>query len=1368
MKANTLSRKTNQIIILLLMFPILAFGQMQSFVSKVVDDKTGEAVSFVQVFITPERTTLGNEEGQFCIQAEATDTLRISCIGYETVRIPAEELKDVVRLSPIATQMREITVRTSESILDKTAKRFKDMYKKKKKVSSRFFCRTSEEVMGTHELMEAFIEAKSAAYLRDLDILGGRRMKLDDYTDTKATLNNVNLHHMLELGPMLKDATFWTEIDAPLDGKNYKRYYNTTLEQYTDNNEKTIYIIHLRRKRLLGDRRVFEGALYVDAETYDIVRYKGNTPTMQIFVRSREMMDVVNVAGEFCVDYKHDNGFSEVQSIRYKIEGEGFLGKSVLFNVNNMIGLPAKKDKKQKMGENMAEAIDEAGFDSTLWANSGIVQRTMEEERIAFGHSTSIEVKKLMRPSPDTTAVAGAALKRLRDNLNAFGGNTPQEKIFVHMDNTCYFQGDTIWFAAYSRSTDYGAPSQISKVLYVELLNNDGYLVERKLIEMHNGRGNGFFVLDKPIQYSGFYELRAYTRWQLNWGEFEHPHSTYAKKWFLSKELRKNFYHDYEKLYSRVFPVYDKPAKEGTFEHKMTLRSMRRYFRKEPDKRELLISFYPEGGNLVAGIPCRVAFEAAWDDGKWAEGHLYIGNDSVPVINRGRGTFTFTPKAGEKQQAVFTSTDGKRVKAKLPEPIADGVAIQVKPENENASGIHISIAGNLNPDSLAITVMHEGCLEYFRPLDGKECFFSVSHKPLPAGVHQVSVFDTKGNIHADRLFFVRKETTGKPTLQITHKQTDYDPYQKIELDISTTDTANAGKWERISLSVRDKFHADKIYDNGSILTEMLLASEIKGFIPDPGWYFEEDDEQHRQALDLLMLTQGWRRFDWQQMAQPDKWEQKHPKEKTQMLEGMVYKASEWKDVQQEFFKDEHGRTPKSIENKGRRINNLAGEQIKTSEPTEGKDFLKAEKAFLEGSNGASDFMLHGNPKNEAIVQMEMIRPGTINRYAKDNQETKNGKFHINMPRYHGDCLLFIDATDKKKWKRNKHFSLTQTEEERLERMPLKRRKRIKENPSSFHITMNFPYPRFVKPYSFYQKHLMDSYHKNNMERTLLADGSTMMGEVDVRSRFNGLRKFDDSQPIYVMDAYDAYNEAYDAGMRPKDEKSIAHMIVGDMGLERPYTRIMIPTTNNEGNISDDVLPFDDRINIRYGLDANMRLHKGLTINPDSMYLRHNLASVPVWVSGSDQSSWVAEKNHVLSPSQKQEISTWAGRDKIVVYTDYQPRLEGDDRYKLSNLPSVDIVIYPFMDGSKRLFYKARRYVLPGFAYPAECYSPDYSKQTPPDSVKDYRRTLYWNPNLMLDENGEATITLYNNARTTQISVDAAGQAADGTLLWGFE
>ena len=158
---------------------------------------------------------------------------------------------------------------------------------------------------------------------------------------------------------------------------------------------------------------------------------------------------------------------------------------------------------------------------------------------------------------PGLLSAQGSEMDKLVSRISAFGKTIPQEKVYVHMDNTCYFQGDTIWFTAYTRQTNTDTPSGVSGVLYAELLNQDGYLVERKLIEMKEGRGNGFFDLDNLIQYSGFYELRAYTRWQLNWGEHEHKHPGSFSFMFRDKESEREYFRDYDKLYSRVFPVYD-------------------------------------------------------------------------------------------------------------------------------------------------------------------------------------------------------------------------------------------------------------------------------------------------------------------------------------------------------------------------------------------------------------------------------------------------------------------------------------------------------------------------------------------------------------------------------------------------------------------------------------------------------------------------------------------------------------------------------------------------------------------------------------------------------------------------------------------
>ena len=154
----------------------------------------------------------------------------------------------------------------------------------------------------------------------------------------------------------------------------------------------------------------------------------------------------------------------------------------------------------------------------------------------------------------------------------------PQEKVYVHLDNTCYFVGDTIWYKGYVTRSDKGTLTDMSKILYVELLTPDGFLVERQQLEMPNGTANGAFVLTDSL-YAGYYELRAYTRWMLNFGQYEHPHAQWSEDAFYNKEMAKDFFRDYEKLYSRVFPVYDKPKEPGLYTKDMTLRPLRRYFK---------------------------------------------------------------------------------------------------------------------------------------------------------------------------------------------------------------------------------------------------------------------------------------------------------------------------------------------------------------------------------------------------------------------------------------------------------------------------------------------------------------------------------------------------------------------------------------------------------------------------------------------------------------------------------------------------------------------------------------------------------------------------------------------------------------------
>lgn len=888
------------------------------------------------------------------------------------------------------------------------------------------------------------------------------------------------------------------------------------------------------------------------------------------------------------------------------------------------------------------------------------------------------------------------------DHLSRFGNAIPQEKVFVHLDNTCYFLGDTIWYAAYTRRTDKGVPSNVSRVLYVELYNQDGYLVERQLTEMKNGRGHGNFVLADTL-YGGFYELRAYTRWQLNWGMTQHPHTKYAEEWFFNKAMAREYYRDYEKLYSRVFPIYNKPKEPGDYAHDMSVRPLRRTA-KEKDKSGLVLSIFPEGGSLIAGAPCRMAFEAVTEEGEWQQGKLELLQDgktaiqTAEAVNRGRGLISFTPQEGAKYEARFTSTSGKTVTMKLPKILTDGVALNIVREGDQWVA-KVTPKGILAQRPLGLTVQHEGVVEQFETLNGGRLSLK---EELPAGVHQVTVFDDAGRVWADRLFFVTRQELTKPSLSVNGLKAEYEPFEQVSLEVTAPAQESA-----LSLAVRDAALQDYLYDCGNIMTEMLLASEIKGFVPQPDYFFEADDEEHRSALDLLMMTQGWRRFDWHTMATPKAFAINHPAEYTQILSGIVHnysaqqKADEIRDndvadhqafmeagTEDAWAEDNNEETGLALASEGT-PSDLAYQELVNSL----KEYKVPEGQFSTNGLASSRFFAdESRLKRETLVHAEFVQPGSKDGIIGD-AVTEKGRFRMQIPDFHGYCLLFLSASDTTKWKADKpHQWISMDEEDYPE----------------FYVRLSFPYPRFVKPYDFYHTHYPEVPKSSIQTMDFLPDVTTM-NTVTVNGRRRGLRKFNAAYPAFVLDAYEAFNAASDAGLcvpwyqgHNRFVTDIARTYIGDMNMDRNYN-----------------------IEIRYNSLNSSHYHTSAAINAYNQL--YNL-------------------------------------DKVYVYTDYSPRREGSTAFNQDNQPTVTIDLRRPKDEGMRTTYRDRYYALQGFNVADDFYHPNYSQHRMPEGQGDYRRTLYWNPDLKTDAEGKAHVTFFTGSKPTAIMVKANGQAADGTLL----
>ncbi len=858
--------------------------------------------------------------------------------------------------------------------------------------------------------------------------------------------------------------------------------------------------------------------------------------------------------------------------------------------------------------------------------------------------------------------------------VEGFGVGLPQEKVYLHLDNTCYFLGDTLWYKGYVMRSDRGTLTDLSKILYVELLTPDGYSVERQQLEMEDGTAHGMFVL-KDTLYAGYYELRAYTRWMLNFGQCEYPHVRISEDLFYSKKMAKEFFRDYEKLYSRVFPVYDKPGEAGDFVKGMTLRPMRRYYKTPKKKKpEVDLRFYPEGGNLVAGTACRVALELNGEDGQHLGGmELSVRDKDGKVAavcrtdERGRTTFRLPDVSEDADYRATFTYKGYGYEEELPEVEKEGCALAVTVGDSVVEAV-VQAVGVDGP--VALHVMSGGVSRFYRTLpvsllssggvdvaDGaasgcRTCRMAIPLDSLPTGVNQLTVFDGKGRIYADRLFFVNHHDYDAPRLAVSGICQSYEPFDSITLHLQLADPADS--LSSLSLAVRDRETEEDTYDNGTILTEMLLASEIKGFVENPGYYFESDDSLRRQALDRLMMVQGWRRYKWREMADVERFAPAWLPEKFQTIGGCV--------------------------NRSERQN--------------------------------IDFKKISNLKKEVNV-WAMFTQGPETFELK--QQTKDGSFYMPMPKIYGDCMMFLSAAKLKKGAgyirkmRQKGF----TDEEAW---------------PDYYVKLDLFHPHFAHPYSFYQdmspRDLEPFAHEDSLVRGSFE--GRVLPSVTVRTRRNGLRRYDPAKPAVVIDAYDAYNMMADYGLAdvpfyylssPAVSTLVSFLFVGDMNKYRDY---FLRTTFNA---------WPNRL-------WDKPVMPGTPTHP-----------VPDW----------------LSRGEFEKFRSLSLLERFYIYTDYVPREMGSWKYRQDNQPEVIVGMQLRPNGEYFPSCRDRRYLWHGYAVCDDFYSPDYSRRPLP-GTEDYCRTLLWMPEVKFDAKGSATVRLYNNSKRTAVSVEAVGVTDNGRYM----
>lgn len=438
---------------------------------------------------------------------------------------------------------------------------------------------------------------------------------------------------------------------------------------------------------------------------------------------------------------------------------------------------------------------------------------------------------------------------RIVKALQTFGTRFPAEKVYLHLDKDYYASGETIWFKAYI--TLQGMPSTSATNLYVELLDKNNNIVQKKLFAAGNAGAPGNFELPET-QKPGVYQLRAYTAWMLN---FDPAFS-----------------------YNRTIEIFDPSQKTKAPADSATAT-------------DFAVQFFPEGGNLIAGQPNIVAFKAIDNNGYPIEVSGTVKNAkganpvAIKTLHDGMGTIDITPADGQDIfEAVVKSAKGQTKTIALPAPVTTGASLKVF--NKGSRIFYQAVPGNVSDtafNDLVILAQMGSQLVYKANLDVGEGrisgFIPADH--LPSGILQITLFAKSGLPLSERLTFVRKNDLLQ--MDVLDADTHKEPRSKSAVELRLPDSMQTN----ISISITDADAVPVDKNSNNIVSTFLLTSDLKGNIYNPSWYFRNDADSTLRGLDLVMMTNGWRRFSWEKILNNEFPEIRFPYEQGLLMKGVA-------------------------------------------------------------------------------------------------------------------------------------------------------------------------------------------------------------------------------------------------------------------------------------------------------------------------------------------------------------------------------------------------------------------------------------------------------------------------------------------------
>ncbi|KAA6351360.1 hypothetical protein EZS27_001323 [termite gut metagenome] len=481
----------------------------------------------------------------------------------------------------------------------------------------------------------------------------------------------------------------------------------------------------------------------------------------------------------------------------------------------------------------------------------------------------------------------------------------PQEKIYIQTDKSEYISGETLWFKVYLTDAVVHLPSEQSRFVYVELINPLDVVEKREKVKIAPGQSCGQIKIPTTFP-EGNYTLRAYSGTMFGMSENYFFHKNTYIHSLLSTHVTDTVAFAFEKdkvtasirLEKNNKGIHTKQLKvrinedtqktlqtnnEGNvnFSFKLSGNSKKRVMYIEWEELDYFfskyifipypeetytLSFFPEGGNLLEETSCKIAFKAIKSNGLAENITGYIlDNDSNVVVSsfqsfhKGMGNFTLISEPGKTYYAVVKNGKNIERRFQLPNAVKGAYSLSAQ-GNEDKVRLFVKHSADMQPDDSLFLIVHSrGIVEYAALWNPSLPYISLKTDNFPSGILQVLLLDKYWNPLSERLLFCLNPNDFA-NLSFKVNKEKFNPRESVVLDLNLCDNEGNPLVGNFSLSVTNDNEVT-VDTTSNILSSLLLTSDLKGYIEEPAFYFQTDNPFRNKALDNLMLTQGWRRYN---------------------------------------------------------------------------------------------------------------------------------------------------------------------------------------------------------------------------------------------------------------------------------------------------------------------------------------------------------------------------------------------------------------------------------------------------------------------------------------------------------------------------